>query len=263
MKLIARIMAEGVRDMFSLLHGTIRKHGQEAQTVRLRNTWVQVNPRQWKTRNDMTINVGLGSGGKAQQFAQTMALANFQKELLLGGKTHLVGDDKLFNTAAELTKIMGHKNPDKFFDDPTAKDPQSGQLLHPAPPPPEDPKVTQIKLQAAIDAEADKRKAEIEAVQANADIAANNRKIEADIVLAKEKAAIEERLAVMQFQLDNARDQREHEYRMAQLNAKLSADREKHEMTMEAGAMKAVAGAEAHEMKMEQMRNAPKPSGGK
>jgi hypothetical protein len=67
----------------------------------------------------------------------------------------------------------------------------------------------------------------------------------------------------MQFQLDNARDQREHEYRMAQLNAKLSADREKHEMTMEAGAMKAVAGAEAHEMKMEQMRNAPKPSGGK
>jgi hypothetical protein len=33
-KLIARAMAEGVRDIFSLLHATIRKHGQEAQTVR-------------------------------------------------------------------------------------------------------------------------------------------------------------------------------------------------------------------------------------
>ena len=34
-KLIARIMAEGVRDIFSLLHATIRKHGQQLQTVRL------------------------------------------------------------------------------------------------------------------------------------------------------------------------------------------------------------------------------------
>jgi hypothetical protein len=258
MKLIARIVAEGVRDMFSLLHGTIRKHGQEAQTVRLRNKWVEVNPRQWKTRNDMTINVGLGSGGKAQQFAQTMALANFQKELLMGGKTHLVGDDKLFNTASELTKIMGHRNPDKFFDDPTAKNPQTGELLHPPQPPPEDPKVTQIKLQAAAAAESDKRKAEIEAVQANADIAANNKKIEADITLAREKAAIEAELAAMQFRFDNERDQREHEYRMAQLAAKTAADREKHEMTMEASALKVAAGAEAHDQKMEQMKNAPK-----
>jgi hypothetical protein len=86
MKLIARIIAEGVKDMFSLLHGTIRKHGQQAQTVRLRNKWVEVDPRDWKNRNDMTIAVGLGSGGKAQQFAQLMALGNVQKELLAGGK---------------------------------------------------------------------------------------------------------------------------------------------------------------------------------
>jgi hypothetical protein len=63
-KLIARLMAEGVRDMFALLHGTIRKHGQQQQTVRLRNAWINVDPRTWKTRDDMTINVGLGSGGK-------------------------------------------------------------------------------------------------------------------------------------------------------------------------------------------------------
>jgi hypothetical protein len=55
MKLIARIMAEGVRDIFALLHGTIRKHGQQSETVRLRNAWISVDPRSWKTRNDMTI----------------------------------------------------------------------------------------------------------------------------------------------------------------------------------------------------------------
>ena len=98
MKLIARILAEGVRDIFSLLHATIRKHGQAAQTVRLRNEWVEVDPRQWKTRDDMTINVGLGTGGKGERVAHLMALASFQKELLLGGKTNLVDDVKLFNT---------------------------------------------------------------------------------------------------------------------------------------------------------------------
>ena len=125
MKLIARLMAEGVRDIFSLLHATIRKHGQQQQTVRLRNAWINIDPRGWKTRDDMTINVGLGAGGKAQQFAQTMAIANVQKEMLSGGKTNLVGDLQLYNTAAELTRIMGHKNPDKFFNDPAAINPQT------------------------------------------------------------------------------------------------------------------------------------------
>ena len=74
MKLIARIMAEGVRDIFALLHGTIRKHGQSQQTVRLRNTWVAVDPRAWKTREDMTINVGLGSGGKLLVWDKVLGL---------------------------------------------------------------------------------------------------------------------------------------------------------------------------------------------
>jgi hypothetical protein len=252
MKLIARVLAEGVKDMFSLLHTVIRKHGQQAQTVRLRNQWVQVDPRQWKTRADMTIHVGLGTGGKAQQFAQVMALANVQKEMLAGGKANLVDDVALYNTATELVKIMGYKNPDKFFNDPSAKDPKTGQPMHPPVPSPEDPKITIAKMQAETDAKTDERKAQIEAVQMKADIEANNKKIEGDIVLNREKAATAERLAVLQFQIDNERDQREHEYKMAQLNAKAAADCEKHEMSMEAGVFKVAAGAEQHDQKMEQ-----------
>jgi hypothetical protein len=73
-KLIARIMAEGVRDIFALLHGTIRKHGQQRQTVRLRNAWVDVDPRGWKTRDDMTINVGLGAGGRLLVWDKVLGL---------------------------------------------------------------------------------------------------------------------------------------------------------------------------------------------
>jgi hypothetical protein len=51
------------------------------------------------------------------------------------------GDLQLYNTAAELTR---HKNPNQFFNDPSAINPQTGQLLHPPPAPPSpqpDPKL--------------------------------------------------------------------------------------------------------------------------
>jgi len=199
-KLIARIMAEGVRDIFALLHGTTRKHGQQQQTVRLRNAWVNVDPRGWKTRDDMTINVGLGSGGKAQQFAQLMALANVQKELIAGGKINLVGDRELYNTAAELTRIMGHKNPDRFFCDPTARDPQTGQLLHPppAPPsPPPDPKLLMLQARMQADQAAAAHKAQIEQQKAQNDTIHQQVKSQAEIELAKVKADLDARLALI------------------------------------------------------------------
>jgi hypothetical protein len=79
MKLIARVFAEtGIRDLFALLHATIRRNGSQAATVRLRNQWVTVDPRDWKERNDLTINVGLGTGGKSERLAHVMAVINLQ-----------------------------------------------------------------------------------------------------------------------------------------------------------------------------------------
>ncbi|MBM7483329.1 hypothetical protein ACVWWI_003355 [Bradyrhizobium sp. USDA 3686] len=200
-KLIARLMAEGVRDIFALMHGTIRKHGQQEQTVRLRNKWIQVNPRNWKTRDDMTINVGLGTGSKAQQFAQTMALANVQEKLVAGGKTNLVSDRELYNTAAELSKIMGHKNPDRFFKDPDEKGPD-GQLANPPAQPPPDPKLIAVQEKAKAEMAKVQARAAIERLQAEADIAVQNRKIDSEIALAQQKADLEARLALLQYGLD-------------------------------------------------------------
>ena len=252
MKLIARIFAEtGIKDLFWLLHATIRKHGQEAQTVRLRNSWVSVDPRQWKSRDDLTINVGLGTGGKAERFAQTMAMANFQKELLLGGKANIVDDAKLFNTAAEIAKLLGHKNPDEFFNDPSEKD-QQGQLKHPPVPPPLDPKVMQIQMQAQLDEKADQRKAQIETVQAQADIATQEKKTQAEMIqtdrdfqLKRELALIQAQLERERFDREEARKEREHQQKMLQAE-------QMHEHAVKQSTFSLVAGAQAHEQKMQQ-----------
>lgn len=232
-KLIARIMAEGVRDMFGLLHATIRKHGQQCQTVRLRNAWVQVDPRSWKTRDDMTIEVGLGSGGKAQQFAQTMAIANVQKELAMAGKINLVGDRELYNTAAELTRIMGHKNPGRFFNDPAAVDPRSGRLLHPPPAPPQpppDPKLIAAQARVQTEQAIAAKKAQLAQQQAHNDLVHQQVKMQAEIELAKIKAGLDAKIALLDAHLKSveAAQKREqahsaHEMKIAEAAVGLAA----------------------------------------
>ena len=241
MKLIARIFAEtGIRDMFWLLHATIRKHGQKAETVRLRNQWVDVDPRNWQTRNDMTIDVGLGSGGKAEQFAQTMALANFQKELVLGGKTNIVDDQKLYNTASKLAKLLGHKSPDPFFNDPSMKDPQTGQLKYPPPPAPTDPKlqVEQLKQQGAMQqtqlkAQQAERQSQLDSVheqiQAQADIEVARFKAGVDAMLAQ----LEGRIKLMTATQDHIHKEREHHLEVAQTAMTMAHDHQKHQQSLE------------------------------
>jgi hypothetical protein len=171
-KLIARIFAEtGIRDMFSLLHAVVRKHGSVKQTVRLRNKWVNVDPRQWRERADMTINVGLGNGTQSEQIAHMTTIIAMQKEALAAGKTNLVNDANLYNSAKQMTKLVKLKDVDSYFTDP------KGQ---PAPAPPVNPKVEEIKL-----------KAEVEKLQAQADMAVQKQKTEAEIIREDRKAAQE------------------------------------------------------------------------
>jgi hypothetical protein len=196
-----------------------------------------------------------------------MALANVQKEMLAGGKANLVGDRELYNTAAELTKIMGHKNPNQFFNDPEEKNPD-GSLKHPPVPPPPDPALLkvqadtqmkdkelqmrgqEIQANAQIDAQADERKAQIETVQAQADMATEQRKLEGEMALAQQKFELEKELKLMDFQLKKEMQQQE-----------MAMRAEQHRQQLEAGVFKVAAGAEAHDMKMEQMKSKPKGDG--
>ena len=78
-KLIARIFAEtGIREMFWLLHATIKQNASQADTVKLRGSWVKVDPQEWRQRDDLTINVGLGTGSKDQEIAVLQQIMQIQ-----------------------------------------------------------------------------------------------------------------------------------------------------------------------------------------
>jgi hypothetical protein len=182
MKLIARIFAEtAIRDLFSLLHAVIRKNGSQAATVRLRNQWVTVDPRDWKERNDLTINVGLGTGGKSERLAHVMAVINLQKEALAGGLTNLVTVQNLYNSAAEVVKLVDLKNVDQFFTDPRTQ---------PVPQPRPDPKLMQIQTQAQLDAQ-----------QAQGQLTMQERKAEREAALAQQRFELDRQMALLQHEL--------------------------------------------------------------
>ncbi len=200
-KLIARIFAEtGIKDLFTLLHATIRKHATQAATVRLRNQWVHVDPRDWKTRNDMTINVGLGTGTKAEQLAHLQLIIGAQTQAITGGLP-IVSPRNLFNSAVELTKLAGHKDFDKFFMDPAAPPNQNDPTSQAIQKPP-DPKQTQIAAKAQAEQEKIKADAAHQQMKAQADIAFQAHKAQIDAQLAQGKAALETHLAQQKFALD-------------------------------------------------------------
>lgn len=194
-KLIARIFAEtGIRDLFALLHAEIREHGEKAATVRLRNDWVTVDPRQWKARDDMTIEVGLGGGTRSQQLAHLMSIIGLQRQALAGGLTQLVTPKNLYNAAREAVKLVGLKGADLFFTDPSAPADPANPPLAPAP----DPRLAEMQ-----------RRAEIEKLQAEADIATQERKSAAEIALAEKKFALEREMKLLEASLARAQQQQE------------------------------------------------------
>ena len=182
MKLIARIFAEtGIKDLFLLLHRTIRRHGQQTETVKLRNTWVEVNPRDWKERNDMTVTVGLSSGGKTEQLAHLTTVVGMQKDALINGLTNLVTIKNLYNSACQITKLLGLKDPDEFWTDPDSQPPLQAKP---------DPKLVELQM-----------KGQLEQEKSQADTQHQIAKNQADAALAQKKFELEAQLKMIDAQL--------------------------------------------------------------
>ena len=193
LELVARTFAEtGVKDLFKLVHRLVRTQYTKPDIVRLRNKWVDIDPREWKNRNDLTISVGLGAGNKDQQLMHLSTIIGMQKEALSAGIT---SPDKIYNALAKLTQNAGFKNPEEFWTNPN-ENPQGQQQQDQ--PSPEDKliqgqlMIEQQKAQSAI---------EQEQIRSQNDILIEREKIAAQAELEKFKAQLkaETDLAIAQI----------------------------------------------------------------
>lgn len=199
--LVARTFAEtGVKDLFWLVHRLVRTNQNKPDMVRLRNKWVEVDPREWKARNDLSIAVGLGAGNKDQQMVHLNNILQMQKEAIQVG---LTDPSKIYNALAKLTMNAGFKNPEEFWTNP---------MENPMPPqePQQDPAQQVLEGQLAI-----------EQAKAQAQLEQERVRSENDIIIEREKIA-----AQMELERFKAQLKAETDLAIAQIKAQMDAEKQ-------------------------------------
>ena len=177
--LIARIIAEtGFKDLMRGIQYMLSKYSTKAMTVRLRNKWVEVDPREWRTQFDMTINVGLGTGNKDVVLAHLDRIEQSQIELMKAGRGYMVSDENTYQLYKKKAEAMGFKTPDMFVSDPNTVQ---------KPPPQPNPEIVKIEADAA---------------EAKGKLEQNSKKMMLDTETTKEVEAIKAQTAIQIAQID-------------------------------------------------------------
>ena len=143
--LYARIFAEtGLKHLMMGIHGDMRRNASKAITVKLRNNYVEVDPRSWQDRSDMTVNVGAGTIDKEMRLGLLQKIIDEQKTHLMQGSP-LVTMGNLYNSYERFVTTAGLKNPEEFFVNPAK--PTNEPPKQDAPPPPDPQAEAFIKVE--------------------------------------------------------------------------------------------------------------------
>ncbi len=136
--MIARLFANGVKDLCRGVLKTLVRHQGEARNVKMQGQWQDVDPSYWDEEMDVRVSVGLGFGNDEERMKALMTVLGLQREGIQAGSA-LVTEEHIFNTLndlIELTKLNGVEN---YFQHPSKAQPK---------PPPPDPIIEAEKVRA-------------------------------------------------------------------------------------------------------------------
>jgi hypothetical protein len=159
-ELTARILAEGMKKLFKGILFLVTTHQDKARMVRMRNEWVQIDPRAWDAGMDANINIALGNGDTNERLQALMMILAKQEQILqqLGPTNPLVTPQQFSNTLRKIVELSGFKDASSYFQAIPA------DYVPPAPPQPKPtPEEILAQVQAeSIKADIQKKAAELE-----------------------------------------------------------------------------------------------------
>jgi hypothetical protein len=229
-ELIARNFAQDLKALFRGILKLLVAHQDRPMMIRLRNQWVEMDPRGWNAEMDVTVNTGLGTGSRERDLAMLMQVYQGQTNLMqmaaqFGGPelaVKVVPPQKLLHTLRKAVNAAGLKDADEFFGEITDQDLAAIQQAKQSQPDPEMQKA-QGQLQIAqMKAQAD---AQLGQQKAQADLALQREKAQVDVQAARERAGLE---------IQMMRDKAAAELQIRREEAALNADLKREEMRLEA-----------------------------
>jgi hypothetical protein len=241
-ELIARIFAEsGVKELFEGIMHLVSKYQQKERIIRLRGTYVTVDPRTWANKFDISINVGLGNGNRDQQMAMLNMVLAKQEQMIgqYGPANPLVSFGQYRGTLGRMVEAAGFKDSAEFFK-PISPE-QDQQLSNP--PPQQQPQMPpEVQVLMA------KTQADIQAQQAKfqADMQMQQQKMEADMEFERQKAALELELqrekAAAEIQLMREKEASKLQIEREKMNMHFAMKQQEFEAEAQLKAMKVGAG---------------------
>jgi hypothetical protein len=118
---IARTLAEtGMKELFKGILHLVTKYDNKPRVVRLRNSFVPIDPREWTSEFDVVVQVGLGTADDEQKIAFLTQIAGKQEQILMqmGVNNPVVSMGQYVNTLRSIAEIGGFKDADQFFNNP-------------------------------------------------------------------------------------------------------------------------------------------------
>lgn len=120
--LMAKNFAEtGLKSMFYYATTLMMQYETEKKTFRLRNTFVEVDPRTWDAPMDITIKVGIGTGDESKKInALNIVLQNYQLLAQQGAFGVMFTQDNLYQLLKDQAEALGIKYADQYYQDPNS-----------------------------------------------------------------------------------------------------------------------------------------------
>jgi hypothetical protein len=160
-EMIARIFAEtGLRKLFTGILKLVVENQDRARMIRLRNTFVPIDPRSWDAKMDVVVNVGVGDGTIEDRINILNQVAVRQEGILreAGPNNPIVSMPQFTNTLTKMLQLAGIKDSQNYFN----QLPSDFQLPEPeAPKPTPEEMLAQVQAQS-IQADIQKKAAELQ-----------------------------------------------------------------------------------------------------
>lgn len=225
-ELIARNQSEygGWKDVFAKSLRIIVKNQDRPRTIKLRDEWVEMDPRSWNADMDAIVDVGLGTGSRERDVMIMSQVNAQQKELAMtlpqAGMTKEAIElvPKIMKSAQKLAEAAGLRNSSDYFPDITEERVQ--ELVAQAEQAAGQPSPEEKAAQAKIDADMQVKQADMQmkAQQSEQQMQIDVQKMQADNQMKREQMMLDHQLKRDQLaaELQMKREQLNAELAMAQ-----------------------------------------------
>jgi hypothetical protein len=117
-EVMARNLAEGLKDLFGKMLRCYTKHQDAPTVMRLRGNFVPIDPKVWQSASmDTQCNVGLGTGRHDERQMGLQMMLQIQQQIMqaYGTQNGLVSLTNIRQTLADILDGFGLKNADRYI----------------------------------------------------------------------------------------------------------------------------------------------------